>query len=49
VTGNGGCPTYTRCADGVEVTLCTDMNETSGHGRMDAPTAWEFLQKHPMP
>lgn len=47
--GVGGCPTYSGCAEGVEVTLCTNTNQTFGHGWMDAPTAWEFLKRHPMP
>jgi polyhydroxybutyrate depolymerase len=47
--GAGGCPTYSQCAEGVEVTLCTDTNQTAGHGWMDAQIAWEFLKRHPMP
>jgi polyhydroxybutyrate depolymerase len=47
VAGAAGCPTYTQCAEGTEVILCTKQG--GGHDWMDAAAAWEFLKRHPMP
>jgi len=45
-TGSG-CKTYSQCAAGVEVTLCTTQG--GGHSTGDAKLGWEMLKKHPMP
>jgi polyhydroxybutyrate depolymerase len=42
----GGCETYTQCAQGVEVTLCTSGG---GHSTGDPDVGWPMLAKHPMP
>jgi polyhydroxybutyrate depolymerase len=44
--GSGGCQTYTQCAAGVEVTLCTS---SGGHVTGDPAIGWPMLAKHPMP
>jgi len=44
--GSGGCQTYTQCAAGVEVTLCTS---SGGHSTGDPAIGWPMLAKHPMP
>ena len=43
---SGGCETYTQCAAGVEVTLCTSGG---GHSTGDPAIGWPMLAKHPMP
>jgi polyhydroxybutyrate depolymerase len=45
-TGNG-CQTYTRCKEGVEVTLCTKQG--GGHDPGDPELGWAMMKKHPMP
>ncbi|MET0391235.1 MAG: PHB depolymerase family esterase [Polyangiales bacterium] len=42
-----GCQTYTQCAAGVEVTLCTAQG--GSHSTGDAKRGWEMMKKHPMP
>jgi len=44
---SNGCSTYSACAAGTAVTLCT----TQGGGQVvgSAGLAWDFLSKHPMP
>jgi polyhydroxybutyrate depolymerase len=42
----GGCQTYTTCADGVEVTLCTSRN---GHAGPPAEDAWATLKRFTLP
>ncbi len=39
-----GCSSYSRCADGVEVVLCTDEGGREGPG--DATVAWPLLRRH---
>lgn len=41
-----GCKTYTSCADGVEVTLCTTSN---GHVGPPADDAWAMLKRFTLP
>jgi poly(3-hydroxybutyrate) depolymerase len=47
VAGTGGCKTYTKCKDGVEVTLCTAQG--GGHATGDAKVAWPLLKKYVLP
>jgi polyhydroxybutyrate depolymerase len=42
-----GCKTYSACAEGTEVTLCTKQG--GGHDTGDATRGWATMQKHPMP
>jgi polyhydroxybutyrate depolymerase len=42
-----GCQSYTTCAAGAEVALCTKTG--GGHDYMDAAAGWAFLKRHPMP
>jgi polyhydroxybutyrate depolymerase len=44
---DGGCQTYTQCAAGVEVTLCTAQG--GGHVTGDPDVGWAMLKKHPLP
>jgi polyhydroxybutyrate depolymerase len=46
-TGMAGCQTYTQCAAGVEVTLCTKQG--GSHDTGDATLGWAMMKKHPMP
>ena len=45
--GMGGCQTYTTCAAGVEVTLCTAQG--GGHVTGNAEIGWAALSKHTLP
>ena len=45
--GMGGCKTYTKCKDGVEVTLCTAQG--GSHVTGDAKVAWPMLKKYLLP
>jgi polyhydroxybutyrate depolymerase len=47
VDASGGCRTYTECAEGAEVTLCT--TKSGGHDPGDAKLGWEMMKRHPMP
>lgn len=42
-----GCQTYTQCADGVQVTLCTKQG--GGHDPGDPNVGWEFLKQYTLP
>ena len=42
-----GCSTYSTCAAGVQVTLCTDQG--GGQAQGDASFAWPILKQHPRP
>lgn len=42
-----GCATYSQCADGVEVTLCTAEGGGTGYG--SAELAWAMLQRFSLP
>jgi polyhydroxybutyrate depolymerase len=44
--GNG-CTTYSNCAGGVEVALCT--RQSIGQDSNNASVAWPVLKRHPMP
>ena len=46
-TDSNGCQTYSECAEGAEVTLCTAQG--GGHVTGNANLAWAMLSKHPMP
>jgi polyhydroxybutyrate depolymerase len=40
---SNGCQSYTQCAAGAEVTLCT------GHAPGNAQVEWAMLKSHPTP
>ncbi len=42
-----GCQTYSQCAQGVQVTLCTTQG--GSHVTGDPNIGWAMLKKHPMP
>jgi polyhydroxybutyrate depolymerase len=42
-----GCSTYSNCAGGVEVVLCTDQG--GGQKQGNAAFAWPILKRHPLP
>ena len=42
-----GCSTYSNCADGAEVTLCTDEGGVTGWG--SAERGWATLSRHSLP
>jgi len=44
---SNGCSTYSSCAAGVEVVLCTKQGGVSAQG--DASIAWPILKRHPLP
>jgi polyhydroxybutyrate depolymerase len=44
---SNGCSTYSNCAGGVEVTLCTTQGGGMAWGPADI--GWSMLQRHPMP
>jgi polyhydroxybutyrate depolymerase len=44
---SNGCSTYSDCADGVEVTLCTTQGGGMEWGSPEL--AWSMLSRHPMP
>jgi polyhydroxybutyrate depolymerase len=44
---SNGCSTYSSCADGVEVTLCTTQD--GGMERGSPEIGWSMLSRHPMP
>jgi polyhydroxybutyrate depolymerase len=44
---SGGCQTYSECAEGTEVTLCTKQG--GSHDPGDAKLGWEMMKRHPMP
>jgi poly(3-hydroxybutyrate) depolymerase len=46
-TSAGQCQTYSQCAEGVEVTLCTAVG--GSHVTGDARLGWEMMKRHPMP
>jgi polyhydroxybutyrate depolymerase len=47
VDTSDGCRTYTECAEGTEVTLCTTKG--GGHDPGDAKLGWEMMKRHPTP
>jgi polyhydroxybutyrate depolymerase len=44
---SNGCSTYSNCANGVEVTLCTTQGGGMDWGSPDL--GWTMLKRHPMP
>ncbi len=46
-TDKNGCSTYSNCADGVKVTLCTKQG--GGHDYGDANVGWPFLKEFTLP
>jgi polyhydroxybutyrate depolymerase len=44
---SNGCSTYSSCAGGVEVTLCTTQGGGMAWGPADV--SWPMLKRHPMP
>lgn len=44
--GTTNCESYTSCAQGVEVGLCT---RAAGHTFGEAELGWDFMKRHPMP
>jgi len=46
-TTQGDCQTYSTCAGGAEVTLCTAVG--GGHATGDARTGWTTLARHALP
>jgi polyhydroxybutyrate depolymerase len=42
-----GCQTYSQCAAGVQVTLCTKQG--GGHDVEDPAVAWNVLKKYTLP
>ena len=46
-TTQGECQTYSTCAGGAEVTLCTAVG--GGHATGDARTGWNTLSRHALP
>lgn len=42
-----GCSTFSSCAGGVEVVLCT--NQGGGQAQGNAAIAWPILKRHPLP
>jgi len=46
-TDANGCATYTQCAAGVDVTLCTIQGGTHSPG--NASQGWAFMQGHSLP
>lgn len=45
-TESGGCKTYSQCAAGVEVSLCTSA---AGHSTGPADQGWAFLKRFTLP
>jgi polyhydroxybutyrate depolymerase len=46
-TDKNGCSTYSNCADGVKVTLCTKQG--GGHDYGNAEVGWPFLKEFTLP
>jgi polyhydroxybutyrate depolymerase len=46
-TTQGDCQTYSTCAEGAEVTLCTAVG--GGHVTGDARLGWDTLKRHALP
>jgi polyhydroxybutyrate depolymerase len=44
---SNGCQTYSQCAQGVEVTLCTAQG--GGHAAGSAAVGWAMLERHSLP
>jgi polyhydroxybutyrate depolymerase len=44
---SNGCSTYSSCANGAEVTLCTTQGGGMAWGSPDI--GWAMLQRHPLP